>query len=89
MRDTRVHLNNFYICGATNQEINVTPFANTGKEEGGGKRAERAAYKIKQMGCGGRRRRVSRHSSEFRYLPRARKRTEEERESLMNNLYCR
>jgi len=27
MRDTRVHLNNFYICGATNQEINVTPFA--------------------------------------------------------------
>lgn len=89
MRDTRVHLNNFYICGATNQEINVTPFADTGKEEGGETGAERAAYKIKQIGCGGRRRRVSRHSSEFRYLPRARERTGKGRESLMNNLYCR
>lgn len=56
MRDTRVHLNNFYICGATNQEINVTPFTGKrrrGAEEAGERQGERTAYKIKQMGCGG------------------------------------
>jgi len=89
MRDTRVHLNNFYICGATNQEINVTPFARMERSEGGIKKMERwkELRKIKQMGCGSRRRRVSRHSSEF---PPSfqREGKEKGRESLMNNL-CR
>lgn len=33
MRDTRVHLNNFYICEATNQVINVTPFVDRARKE--------------------------------------------------------
>ena len=91
MRDTRVHLNNFYICGATNQEINVTPFARMGRGEGGVKKMERwKELRIK----------LSKWDVEaavaaclgiplnFRHPSSARERMGKGREALMNNL-CR